>query len=131
MKFFGYTIAVAAFALLALTGAAFAGSVPIFTGPAGTNPINQPAVQGDLNSTIQQLNVAIGPGLTTGSISAIFTSGSINGTFQSQGLLQGSGALTTGTNCIRSSASGTCGTFSFFLTFVDSQGIQSFIPVYK
>jgi len=123
--------ALAVAALLALAGTAFAGSVPIFTGPAGTNPINQPAVQADVNSLINQLNVAIGPGLTTGSISAIFTSGSINGTFQSQALLQSGNSLTTGTNCIRSSASGGCGTFSFFLTFVDSQGNQSFIPVYK
>lgn len=118
-----------AFVLAAVS--AFAGSVPIFGGPAQTNPINNPADQADVNSLIQQLNVAIGPGLTTGSVSAIFTSGSINGTFQSQGLLQTGQSLSTGTNCIRSSQTGGCGSFSFFLTFVDSQGNQSFIPVFK
>lgn len=132
MKKFAALLAIVSFALLGWTGSVLAGAVPIYGGPAQANPIQNPADQADINALVGALNAAIGPGLSSGN-TGLFTSGSIGGTFQSQGLLQGStnNILTTGIQCIRSSASGGCGTFSFFLTFTDSQGVQSFIPVYK
>lgn len=133
-------LAVVTLSLLGLAGSAFAGALPIYGGPAQTNPIANPATQPDINALVNAVNGMIGPGmtggvsgtnLTPGSVGGLFTGGSVTGTFQSQGLLQTGTSLTTGTNCIRSSAGGNCGTFKWFLTFVDSQGIQSFIPVFQ
>lgn len=139
MKFLGYTIALLALALT--TSLANAGALTTYTGPSGTNPVANAITQPDINALVNAINGMIGPGLTSGanstgvtpgSVGGLFTSGSLTGTFQSQGLLQATNnILTTGIECIRSTTSGGCGTFSFFLTFVDSQGNQSFIPVYK
>lgn len=123
--------ALAVVALLA-AGSAFAGSVPLFGGPAQTNPINNPADQADINAMINAMNGSIGPGMTTGTLTGvgIFTSGSLGGTFQSQGLLQTTArSLTTG--LLNPAGVGGAATMKFFLTFVDSQGIQSFIPVWQ
>lgn len=48
-------IAVAAL-LFCVALPAFAASIPLYTGPAGTNPIGNPAILGDINSLVNSIN---------------------------------------------------------------------------
>ena len=105
--------------------AAIAGTVTPFTGPAGTNPIKFPAVESDLNSLINALNAAISNGQIAGVQTGIFTGQS----FQI-GNVTSTGSLTLGTVFPSPSTLGST-TSKFWLTFFDSQGKLSYIPVWQ
>ena len=51
-RLLGYTVA----GMMALAGAAFAASLPQFTGPAGTNPAMNPTLLSDLNTAVNTVN---------------------------------------------------------------------------
>lgn len=101
---------------------AFAGSVPAFTGPAGTNPSQAPASLPDLNTLINNLNLAIAPGFTPqGTNFGIFTGG---------GMQIGVGAGSTLTITV-APASVTSLQIKGFIQFMASNGLLSFIPFWQ
>lgn len=57
----GYTIAALAAILLLAAPLADAASLTPFTGPAGTNPIQNPTIQGDANAIIAAVNAGVTP----------------------------------------------------------------------
>lgn len=120
MKLKGYTIVLAGILAGAVAlGVAFAGSLTLFTGPTGTNPANNAADQADMNAIVNAINSAISP-------SGIFTGGA---TFQSASVtFSPAKSLTTGTLGPYQAGNVTA---KGFITFVDSQGIQSFIPYWQ
>ncbi len=111
---------------LAVLGAAYAGSVNPFTGPSGTNPIQGiPGTLPDFNTAVNSLNAAISNGAGGGAQVGIFT----GATFQ-LGSVTSVGSLTLGLKQPTPSTLGST-TVKFFLTFVDSQGVLSYIPVWQ
>ncbi len=125
-------------ALLFIGAVAYAGNVPIFTGPAGTNPSQSPSIIPDLNSLTQQLNLAISPGFTPGGLTV---GGGNVGIFSGGGFQLGvatlaSSGLTTGTFVPGQGGSSQTNTLvsqtvKFFITFMASNGVQSYIPVWQ
>lgn len=119
-----FLIALALVAALFATetvGPALAGSVTQLTGPAGTNPAAVPNNLGDYNTIINAVNAAISQGATSGTLSTGIFSG---GSFQ-----VGKASTATLTMTSQPASLTTLGV-SFFLTFTDSQGVLSFIPVW-
>lgn len=122
----GFAIA----ALLAVSGIslAYAGSVSTMTGPTGTNPALAPQGLPDYNTIINGLNAAISNGAALGTQTGVFTGATFQLTATSK-----TGSMTLGT--IQPGASGlsTLGslTVKFFINFVDSLGVQSYIPVWQ
>jgi hypothetical protein len=110
-----------ALAVLAFAGVAYAGSVTQMTGPAGTNPVTFPAAIGDYNTIINAVNAAISQGATVGNLST--------GIFSGASFQVGKASTATLTMTSQPASLQTLGV-SFFLTFTDSQGVLSFIPVW-
>lgn len=118
------TLAVGAVVALGL-GIAQAGQLPLGTSPAGTNPIDPPNILGAVNQTLTGVNLAIGNGAALGQHVGLFSEGG----FQIAGVTS-VGALSLGLNFPSPSTLGST-TVKFWLTFFDSQGKQSYIPVWQ
>lgn len=111
---------------LAIIGVAYAGSVTPFTALNGTNPVvGIPATQPDFNTVINSLNLAIGNGAGLGTNVGVFSGGG----FQIASITS-VGSLTLGLKSPNPSTLGST-TVKFFLTFIDSLGVQSYIPVWQ
>lgn len=108
-------------AVFAFSGIAYAGSVAPLTGPAGSNPVTFPAAIGDFNTIINAVNAAISQGATAGTLST--------GIFSGASFQVGKASTATLTMTSQPASLTTLGV-SFFLTFTDSQGVLSFIPVW-
>lgn len=122
-KFLAFTMALVVGALFSAT--VFAGQVPSFTGPAGTNPYDPSNIAGVFNQIIQQYDLAIGNGAQLGTHVGLFSEGG----FQWGGVTS-VGSLTIG--LVQPSPSTLASTtVKFFLTFFDSKGVQSYVPVWQ
>ncbi len=105
---------------------AYASPATVFTGPAGTNPLNDGQnVLSSLNQSLNEINAAISNGAALGTSVGIFS----NGGFQVMGQAS-TGSMTLGTSFPTPSTLGST-TVKFYLTFFDSQGKQSYIPVWQ
>lgn len=105
--------AVIAICLLAGVGLAVAGNpVAQFTGPAGTNPAQNPTILGDLNSLISAINTTIGNYLT----------------FTNSAAETGEMALTNSLSWAPKSNCGSAGAECILV--IDETGRQGYIPVY-
>lgn len=100
--------------------AAVSAPVTLFTGPAGSNPVvGIPATLPDLNQLIVNLNAAIAP---TGlfSASSFQVGGSASGTGLTLGTVQPQTPFTLGSTTAKG-----------FITAVDSQGKNFYIPFWE
>lgn len=122
-KFLAYTIALVVGVLF--SAAAYAGQVPGFTGPAGSNPYDPSNIAGVFNQIIQSYDLAIGNGAALGTHVGLFSEGG----FQYGGVTS-TGSLTLG-SVFPSPSTLASTTVKFFITFFDSKGVQSFIPVWQ
>lgn len=128
-KFLGYTLSVVGALVFALVlGVAQASPVVPFTGPAGTNPLDPPNILGGMNTMLNNLNAAISNGSTLGTNVGLFS----NANFQIAGVSSGASntGLSFGLIVPNPSTLGQT-TIKFFLTFFDSLGRQSYIPVWQ
>ena len=111
---------------LLVSATVYAAQVPTYTGPAGTNPYDPSNIAGVFNQLIQQYDAAIGNGAGLGTHVGLFSEGG----FQLAGITS-VGSLTLGLVAPNTPFGLTSNTVKFFLTFFDSQGRQSFIPVWQ
>lgn len=123
-KFLAY--AISGVVGLLISAAVYAAPVATFTGPTGTNPIDPPNILGGMNTMLNNLNGAISNGAALGTSVGIFS----NGGFQIQSLASTSTNMTIGAR-LPNGGLLVSNTAKFFLTFFDSQGVQSYIPVWQ
>lgn len=122
-----------ALGMIVAASAAFAGSVPLATGPGGTNPVDPPNMVGGLNTTITNLNAAISPGSSATGANMTNT-GIFTGSSFQLAAITSTGSMTLGT--VRPGPNGIAAslgslTTKFFITFTDSLGNQAYIPVWE
>ena len=111
---------------LLFVAGAHAAQVPTYTGPAGTNPYDPSNIAGVINQIIQSYDLAIGNGAALGTHVGLFSEGG----FQFSGG-NSVGSLTLGLVQPTSPNGLVSNTAKFFITFFDSKGVQSYIPVWQ
>lgn len=110
---------------LLISAAVQAGQVPAYTGPAGANPYDPSNIAGVINQMLTNFDLAIGNGAQLGTHVGLFSEGG----FQWGGVAS-VGSLSLGTQFPSPSTLGST-TVKFWLTFFDSKGVQSFMPVWQ
>lgn len=124
----GVAIAVGLFAGgTAITGLR-AASVPLFTGPSGINPVNNPADLADINSAINTINAYLAPGgvgLMPGYVA-------LSGTAGSSGVIQilSAGDWTATTSSCTGGTGGDPTNTTQCLILYDQTGTKHYIPAY-
>ena len=113
---------------LLVSATVYAAQVQTYTGPAGANPYDPSNIAGVFNQLIQNYDAAIGNGSQLGTHVGLFSEGG----FQ-LGATSKTGSMTLGTTQPGATGTNTLGslTVKFYINFVDSLGVQSYIPVWQ